>query len=690
MASNMTEILEECSLSAERGYEIAKTSYDEIHQALLEEEQKVNEANRRQNRIKRVANSTFLKKQKNNLAEFKQMDLILKNDLDLLYENLKNFSIVVYGRTEAGKSTLMETLIHGDGSSIGRGGQRTTRDVREYYWQNLKVIDVPGIAADDKEAEYTDDTLAIEAAKKADLVLFLITDDAPQLEEAKNLAILRDLGKPVLGIMNVKEKLNMNRRALAIRGLKKKLNDVTRLNNICEQFKAYAEQFNQNWQDIPFIYTHLRAAFLGQSSQLNDEELYELSNFSQVENFIINKVSEDGSFLRIKTFVDRAVVPMQKRMELLLEHSSNNVKQGNIYREKINELNKWTDRFVKKTQRKIDNFKEHLYQILNDEIFEFSKYNYQNERAGEAWNKAVQSLHLEQMCNDFLEDIHWDCEKKRRELADELYEEMNALSIDGIDAGDIEMETIVDTRSLFKYGGIGAALLISGPAGWIVGGAMGLLSFLFDDEDEKIRQQQEELRKKLHEVMDPEIPKIIDKIVDNINEFILGKEVDGLRNALDEMSNVFFKLALEEKNAAEYLNSKLFNLNADLWIEAGIEKEIEDKYCLNYMARVPGQIFYGIGTGNVSEKSCAILSELLGEKLIYISLPDEQDKSDTPKIWTIIEDWIGEWYDETIDFGEDEKIRLFKLIDNKPLQIMKNDINYRLAEQVRCQPLFVK
>ena len=381
---------------------------------------------------------------------------------------------------------------------------------------------------------------------------------------------------------------------------------------------------------------------------------------------------------------------MQKRMELLLEHSSNNVKQGNIYREKINELNKWRDRFVKKTQRKIDNFKEHLYQILNDEIFEFSKHNYQNERAGEAWNKTVQSLHLEQMCNDFLEDVHYDCERKRRELADELYEEMNALSIDGIDAGDIEMETIVDTRSLLKFGGIGAALLISGPAGWIVGGAMGLLSFLFDDEDEKIRQQQEELRKKLHEVMDPEIPKIIDKIVDNLNEFVLGKEVDGLRNALDEMSNVFFKLALEEKNAAEYLNSKLFNLNADLWIEAGIEKEIEDKYCLNYMARVPGQIFYGIGTGNVSEKSCAILSELLGEKLIYISLPDEQDKSDTPKIWTIIEDWIGEWYDETIDFGEDEKIRLFKLIDNKPLQIMKNDINYRLAEQVRCQPLFVK
>lgn len=190
--------------------------------------------------------------------------------------------------------------------------------------------------------------------------------------------------------------------------------------------------------------------------------------------------------------------------------------------------------------------------------------------------------------------------------------------------------------------------------------------------------------------MDPEIPKIIGKIVDNLNEFVLGKEVDGLRNALDEMSNVFFKLALEEKNAAKYLASKLFDLNADLWIEAGIEKEIEDRYCLNYMARVPGQIFYGIGTGNVSEKSCAIMSKLLGERLIYISLPDEQDESDTPKIWTIIEDWIGKWYDETVNFGENEEIRLFKLIDSKPLQIIKNDINYRLAEQIRCQPLLVK
>lgn len=59
----------------------------------------------------------------------------------------KDFSIVVYGRTEAGKSTLMEILTCGNGDSIGKGGQRTTLDVRDYYWQGLKITDVPGISA---------------------------------------------------------------------------------------------------------------------------------------------------------------------------------------------------------------------------------------------------------------------------------------------------------------------------------------------------------------------------------------------------------------------------------------------------------------------------------------------------------------------------------------------------------------
>ena len=90
---------------------------------------------------------------------------------------MDDFSIALFGRTIAGKSTLMEILTDGDGASIGKGAQRTTRDVRSYHWRGLKVTDVPGISAFEG-AE--DERSAFDAAKNADLVLFLITDDAPQ------------------------------------------------------------------------------------------------------------------------------------------------------------------------------------------------------------------------------------------------------------------------------------------------------------------------------------------------------------------------------------------------------------------------------------------------------------------------------------------------------------------------------
>ena len=81
------------------------------------------------------------------------------------------------------------------------------------------------------------------------------------------------------------------------------------------------------------------------------------------------------------------------------------------------------------------------------------------------------------------------------------------------------------------------------------------------------------------------------------------------------------------------------------------------------------------------------MSKLLGEKLSYISIPEKQDDSETPKVWTIIENWIGDWWNETIQFGKDEKIRLIKLNDKRSLQSIKDETNYRLMVQVRCEPI---
>lgn len=684
MASNIAEALRQCNSYAEKGYELAKSSYEEIHQALLKEEQKVNEANRRQNQMTRIANSSVLQRLNNDFAEFKSMDLELKHNLELLYSNKKEFSIVVFGRTMTGKSTLMETLTHGKGDSIGKGAQRTTQDVRRYPWQNLKVSDVPGIAAADKEAKKIDDKLAIEEAKKADLVLFIITDDAPQLEEARNLAILRNLGKSVLGIMNVKSNINMDRKMLSLRNLQKKLSDTARLDEVCKQFKAYAKQFNQDWQDIPFIYTHLRAAFLGQSSQLNDTELYNMSNFPQVEKYIIDKVCKDGCFLRIKTFINNVAVPMQKTMELLLEHSSINIKEALVYRGKWNKLWNWRQDYVDRSQKKYDKFIDQLYEMIESEIYDFAENNYDNEYAGEAWNKRVESMHLETLCRNFLQELSNECERKRRELTDELRTEIKFSSF-GADASNIQMEGITDTQGLLQMGALGIGLIFSGP----IGIALGLLSFLFEDKAEKIRKQKEELADKLKEAMDPVLNKISDYLLKEMSDNILEKGIDKLVFTLADMDDMLFDLASGERKMAKDLNYKLFNLNADLFIEATNYLQENLTYTLYDMARIPGQVCYAFGTNIVSEYACQKISNLLEEQVIYIPIidPKKDNEAYTNKINNIITKWMGEWEFKKFKFSEDGEIWIIYLKNIKPFQIIKNEVNYRLMEQIYCEPI---
>ena len=237
MENNITAALQECQGYAQKGYDIAMKSWNKLHMALMEEEKKISAADAQQRQMKRLENNAILARQKRNLNDFEKMDRELKQDLNNLHKQQKEFSVLVFGRTMVGKSTLMEILTHGNGASIGNGSQRTTLDVRDYHWQGMKITDVPGIASFDGDE---DDRLALDAAKAADLILFLISDDGVQQEEAKNLAELRRLGKPVLGLINVKLGITDNVRPLDLKRLAKKMSETERINAICDQFRQFS------------------------------------------------------------------------------------------------------------------------------------------------------------------------------------------------------------------------------------------------------------------------------------------------------------------------------------------------------------------------------------------------------------------------------------------------------------------
>lgn len=372
------------------------------------------------------------------------------DNLSALKKKLADFTIVLYGRTMAGKSTLMEILRHGNGESIGKGAQRTTLDVRAYEWNGLKIFDVLGTCS---FGGAVDDKTALEAAKSADLALFLLTDDAPQPYEAERLAELKALGKPVLGIVNVKQALSTDKqsskRKLDVKQIQKRINDPARLEEIVRQFKEFAKKGNNtnfsggyNFDDVPFVYSHLQSAFFSQRE--NDSSLYELSNFKAVENFILDKISSDGQFIRTKTFIDAVALPVQNSIAALYGQSAETIKAWEMYLDKVIQLNEWSDYFFESIKSRLENFMDGLTSDINGKLDYVVNNYYDSDEAGKKWKYYLEAVNIDLRCQDFINSIGAEATEKMRELSDELTQD---LSYSGVSVeANISMPKINDVQ----------------------------------------------------------------------------------------------------------------------------------------------------------------------------------------------------------------------------------------------------
>ena len=684
MNNDIEEALHECQAYAQKGYDIASNTWNTIHQALLAEERKVKKVDKQQGKISRLADEELIKKKKQGLASFMEMDKELKQDLSYLQKQQKEFSVLVFGRTMVGKSTLMEIMTHGSGASIGNGSQRTTLDVRDYHWKGMKITDVPGIASFDGRE---DDRLALEAAKAADLILFLISDDGVQQEEAKNLAELRRLGKPVLGIINVKLGITEQVRSLDMKRLRNKMAERERIETICNQFRQFAGNFQQDWGDLTFVPVHLKAAYLGQDK---NPELWEVSNFTEVEAYILSKVQQDGCFLRIKTFLDRVIIPLQGRMEMLYENSGSSLTEAFEYQKKCQELTEWKKIFVEDSQEKFNNLCTRVKNKLARGIREFAEDNYENEDAGEDWKEYLQEeLKLEADCMSFLQERANKCSRKRRELMDSLKTELTFAGVN-VEFDDISMDSIFDTQFWGSAAAI-AASLISGP----IGIAIGIVTWLFgSSKEEKIREAKAKLRAALQDAMDEcgYVDTLMAGVAKTMNEEIFGKGVEGLYNALAQMDAMLIGLAKEEATGAERLGVLLNQLNCQLLHEAeGYIAAQEGKnlvLSVDRIARIPGEVTVVYDTVNSFDGYEAQMTKLIGEK-VELRILDNAGNFYGEMVKKT-EELIGSFRIEEVGafakvFNEDE-VPVIQPAERKLAEIKMND-RYRLVYQYMGMPM---
>ncbi|MCL1490400.1 MAG: Era-like GTP-binding protein [Pseudanabaena sp. Salubria-1] len=111
-------------------------------------------------------------------------------------------AIAVFGMVSRGKSSLINALL---GQKLSETGAThgTTKDVAVYAWDaggkiQLRLIDTQGI---DEIGGERRGVLALESAKQADLILFVIAGDMTRLEQ-EAIANLQKYYKPILLIFN--------------------------------------------------------------------------------------------------------------------------------------------------------------------------------------------------------------------------------------------------------------------------------------------------------------------------------------------------------------------------------------------------------------------------------------------------------------------------------------------------------
>ena len=534
-----------------------------------------------------------------------------------------------------GKSTMMEIFTRGNGDSIGHGAQRTTRDVRSYSWNGIKITDVPGICASGGE---DDSEVAYEATKNADLVIFLITDDAPGNEEAVFFEKIRSQGKPIIGVINVRCKIKTG----TTEDIEDFIEDLNRKmsNDHCANVEKQFNEFLRAKSSGPlvrFIPVHLKARFLSeqQTAPAVRKQLEQISNFRAVEKAIVNTIKRNGPTYRLKSFMDLIVKPLQDFSENLFEQNEQCRQQGLTLDNKRKELECWQkEDFSAFAATEIKAFVSRCLQNLRNKIPDFCENYCESSNAQVAWNKLVQSYDIEGKTQSFCKNT------LLKNLQDKLKSVQQELEIEStfFFKTDCNFSTPPsDYKKMWNWGGgvLGFGLTIAAlwwnPLGWAALG-VGVLtwvgSLFFDDYEKKLNRARAQMQKQLYEQLNDVEKNLKNQLFSFLENKLIGyppenylslneklnlalfnlqsirhpfatnnsaqKSSGIFRQVIESMhstSRVIFSLADHQRKLGGELNQQIRELNCKVIEEILLRNNFGSSCsCIDCIGRIPGKI----------------------------------------------------------------------------------------------------
>lgn len=339
------------------------------------------------------------------------------------------FTVTLFGRTMAGKSTIREAITRGDGSTIGRGGQRTTRRIHEYPWnsEQLRLVDTPGVGAFDGDH---DATLAFSAVEHADVLLFLVSSDGIQEDVFKAMRYVRDLNKPTIFVLNVKRNLDkpvLLRRFLAdpstVFGERQLAGHRARIRTLAIEFLGM-----QNPRIVP---VHAQAAFLSTRPEHRAcaAALEQHCRLGDLLDAIHDEILQCGSVRRLQSIVDGTRISIADLRDELAVHADAIERMARHLMSKQADLDRWFEQFGHDARSGTKTHIALLLQPLRDEIDPFLVENLTREDVGQRWKECVDRIALKQELAQHARSILDTLRSRLIELTRELRIESDLLGM---------------------------------------------------------------------------------------------------------------------------------------------------------------------------------------------------------------------------------------------------------------------
>lgn len=244
---------------------------------------------------------------------FNERSKQIKEVFDRQQQSLSTFNIVLFGRTGAGKSSLIEAFAKGNGVTVSRGESDWTTEVRPLQWHSCLLFDTPGISGWGRTMSRSElEECAQRAVEIADVVLVCFDSQSQQAAEFHKVADwVQKYGKPVVAVLNQRNSRwrmpTLVPIASARRGLSQSI--VQHTSNIRDELGKIG------LVGVPIVAISTKRALFARAtepfqgpdaetlkkhrSQYGIKQLESWSNFPALESLIIEAVNQDAVGLRL-------------------------------------------------------------------------------------------------------------------------------------------------------------------------------------------------------------------------------------------------------------------------------------------------------------------------------------------------------------------------------------------------------